>query len=79
MLRAERQAPNLRFFNHYDMAPSRKRIAVAAEGPEAARRFERAVTRVLSVSKEELAEREAAYQKSRAHKDRPGPRPRRSR
>ena len=35
------------------------------EGPDAARRFERTMNRVLKVSKEELARREAAYQKSR--------------
>lgn len=44
------------------------------EGPEAAERFDRTLSRVLNVSKDELAKREAAYQKSRAHKDRPGPR-----
>jgi hypothetical protein len=44
------------------------------EGPEAADRFEGALNRLLRVSKEELAKREAAYQKSREHKDRPGPR-----
>ena len=35
------------------------------EGPEAARRFEDALKRVLKVSKRELTKREAAYHKSR--------------
>jgi len=38
------------------------------EGPEAARRFEDTMSRVLSVSKDELLKREAAYQKSRKTK-----------
>ena len=38
------------------------------EGPDAARRFERAMGRVVSVSKEELAKREAAHQKARGNK-----------
>jgi hypothetical protein len=36
-----------------------------AEGPEAARRFEDTMSRVLTVSKEELARREADYQENR--------------
>lgn len=44
------------------------------EGPKAAQRFQETVRRVLSVSKDELNKKEAAYQKSRATKDRPGPR-----
>jgi hypothetical protein len=35
------------------------------EGPDAARRFEDTLGRVLKVSKEELAKREAAYKKAR--------------
>lgn len=38
------------------------------EGPEAARLFELALNRVLSVSKEELNKREAAYKKARKAK-----------
>jgi hypothetical protein len=38
------------------------------EGPEAAQRFERTMSRVLTVSKTELAKREAAYKKSRRAK-----------
>jgi len=38
------------------------------EGPEAARRFEDTMTRVLTVSKAELTKREAAYQKARRAK-----------
>ena len=51
------------------MASERNR-AKYQEGPEAARRAEQAVTRLLTVSKEELARREAAYQKSRRAKRR---------
>ena len=35
------------------------------EGPDSARRFEQTMTRILSVSKDELNKREAEYQKSR--------------
>jgi hypothetical protein len=35
------------------------------EGPDAARRFENTLSRVLHVPKDELAKREAAYQKKR--------------
>ncbi len=41
------------------------------EGPDAARRFERTLNRVIAVSKEELAKRELAYQKTRPGKHRP--------
>jgi hypothetical protein len=40
------------------------------EGPEAAKRFERTMSTALKVSKEELAKREAAYQKARTRKSR---------
>lgn len=50
------------------------RRAQYEEGPKAAQRFQETVHRVLSVSKDELAKREATYQKARANKDRPGPR-----
>lgn len=50
------------------MAPSRKRIAVADEGPDAAQRFDRTMDRILRVSKDELAKREAAYQKTKPHR-----------
>jgi hypothetical protein len=38
------------------------------EGPEAAERFQGAVKRLLTVSKDELTKREAAYQKKRRTK-----------
>ena len=57
---------------HCAMA-QRKRIAVVQEGPDAARRFEDTMGRVLQVSKEELGRREAAYQDARADKPSPGP------
>lgn len=38
------------------------------EGPEAARRFESTLKRIVSVPKDELVKREAAYQKSRRAK-----------
>ena len=38
------------------------------DGLENARRFERTLSRVLTVSKAELTKREAAYQKSRRRK-----------
>ena len=59
---------------HCDME-SRKRTAIIQEGPDAARRFEDAVTRVLRVSKEELDRREADYQESSRAKPRRGPKP----
>jgi hypothetical protein len=45
------------------------------EGPEAAWRFNYAIGRVLSVSKEELERREAEYQEARKGKPRRGPKP----
>jgi hypothetical protein len=45
------------------------------EGSEAAWRAERALGTVLSVSKEELARREAAYEESQKGKPRRGPKP----
>ena len=54
---------------------SRVRQAEYHEGPTAARRSETTLTRILTLSKEELAKREAAYQKARrakkARKSRP--------
>jgi hypothetical protein len=38
------------------------------EGPEAARRFETTLKRIVSVAKTELVKREAAYKKSRQAK-----------
>ena len=40
------------------------------EGPEASERFNRTVSRILTVSKDELAKRETAYQQSRYAKKR---------
>ena len=46
------------------------------QGPEAAKRFEDNMSRLLKVSKEELARREAAYQEaSHAKPARRGPKP----
>jgi hypothetical protein len=45
------------------------------EGPEAAWRFEHAMGRILSVSKEELGRREAEYQEASRSKVRRGPKP----
>jgi hypothetical protein len=45
------------------------------QGPEAARRFETTMNRLLSVSKEELAKREADYREARKGKANPGPKP----
>ena len=47
------------------MASSDDDRAKYDEGPEAARRAEQTLSRVLAVSKEELAKREAAYKKAR--------------
>lgn len=44
------------------------------EGPDAARRFEGTMDRLLQVSKEELARREADYQEARKTKPRSQPR-----
>ena len=54
---------------------SRQKPAVVQEGPEAASRFERTMDRLLSVSKEELAKREAEYQDAQQDKPRRGPKP----
>lgn len=54
----------------------RKKPTEYHEGPEAAQRFERGVTRILSVSKEELERREYDYHKSREHLPRRGPKKR---
>lgn len=43
-------------------------MAEYREGPDAARRFERTLGRLISVSKEELAKRDAAHQKARKGK-----------
>lgn len=51
-----------------------RKTSVYRAGPEAAKTFDGALRRIVSVPKEELARREATYQKSREHKDRPGPR-----
>ena len=57
-----------------------KKVAEYREGRDAADHFSGAIKRVSTVTKEELARREANYQESRADKDRPGPHPlRRSR
>lgn len=57
------------------MAPRPKRVQYH-EGPEAAWRIDYTLARVLSVSKDELDRRAAAYQESRKGKPRPGPKPR---
>ena len=57
------------------MALRAKRAAVVQEGPDAARRFEGTMDRLLSVSKEELARREAEYHDARQDKPRRGPKP----
>lgn len=44
------------------------------EGAEASERFERTLSRVLTVTKDQLTKREDTYLKSRADKNRPGPR-----
>jgi hypothetical protein len=61
---------------HFDMASRPHRVAQYHEGIEAARQFDDSLGRIVKVSKDELAKREAAYQQSRANRDRPGPRPR---
>lgn len=48
--------------------PSDRQRAEYREGPEAASRFNETMGRVLTVTKEELAKREAAYKKSRRAK-----------
>lgn len=57
---------------HCVMASRSKRTMIQ-EGPDAARRFEDTMGRVLQVSKEELARREAEYQESRKNKPRHEP------
>lgn len=52
---------------------SRPKPAEYHEGPEASWRFDHTMGQILSVTKEELDRREAAYQESRKGKDRPGP------
>jgi hypothetical protein len=52
-----------------------KRAAVAAEGPEAAGRFDRAMGKILTVSKDDLARREAEYTEANRHKAKRGPKP----
>lgn len=54
---------------------SRAKPTVVEEGPEAARRFERTMDRLFSVSKEDLAKREAEYQEAQRGKPRRGPKP----
>lgn len=46
------------------------------EGSEAAWRFEHALGKILSVSKEELEKREAEHAKANSRKARRGPKPR---
>jgi hypothetical protein len=45
-----------------------ERVPHPEERPDAAQRFERTMRRVLSVSKEDLMKREAAYKKLRRKK-----------
>ncbi len=54
---------------------SRRKQAVVDEGPLAAVRFDSAMNRMLRVSKDELAKREAAYQEASRAKIRRGPKP----
>ena len=56
---------------------SRRRPVECEEGPEAAKRFDESVSHLLTVTKQDMAVREAAYQQERSTKDRPGPKPRR--
>jgi hypothetical protein len=51
------------------MASHPKRVELI-EGPDAAQRFESTLRRIVSVPKDELSRREAAYQKSRQPKKR---------
>jgi hypothetical protein len=55
---------------------SRRKPRQYEEGAEAARQFNGAVRQILSVSREELAKREAEYQESIKDKPRRGPKPR---
>jgi hypothetical protein len=54
------------------MSPKRR---IIVEGADAARRFEDTMDRLLRVSKEELARREAQYQNASRTKPRRGPKP----
>jgi hypothetical protein len=54
---------------------SRPKRAEYIEGPEAAWRAEHALSKILQVSKEELAKREAAHEEANRDKPRRGPRP----
>ena len=49
---------------------SRQRVYEYEEGPDAARRMNEGMERVLRVSKDELAKRESEYQKTRLKKRR---------
>jgi len=53
----------------------RKRPTQIEEGPDAAARFKDAMGRLLQVSKDELARREAAHREARKDKPRRGPKP----
>lgn len=55
---------------------SRLKRTVIQEGPDAARRFEDTMSRILRVSKEELDRREAEYREAQEGKPRRGPKPR---
>ena len=52
--------------------------AETIEGPEAATRFTSGMKRILSVSKEEMQRREAAYQAANALRPKRGPKPKAS-
>lgn len=54
----------------------RHRYAEFDEGPDAARRAEDALYRILQVSKEELERREAAVTEARKGRPKRGPKPR---
>ena len=45
-----------------------RRIPEYREGPEAAKKFDDALSRIVKVSKDELAKREAHYQKTEGRK-----------
>ena len=59
---------------HCPVASKPKRVEIE-EGPDASKRFESTMGRLLRVSKEELAKREAAYQETNRTKPRRGPKP----
>jgi hypothetical protein len=48
-----------------------KKRAEYREGPEAAQRFDRAMNQILSVTKAELAKRDAAHKEKRRAEKRP--------